>query len=80
MVDPDPLLAPVAPDWVTVHANVVLDVVPGTVDESEILGPFPEQTLVGDGLATTLGNGFTVTVTEVRDETQPGLVLSSAST
>jgi hypothetical protein len=59
MLLPELLLAPLTPDWPTVHAKVVL---PTLLVKVIAVAP-PEQMLCDEGVAVAEGMGRTVTVT-----------------
>ena len=59
MIFPEPFVAPVAPDCVTVQAKLA----PVTPDVKVILVVAPLQIACDDGVAITFGVGFTVTGT-----------------
>ena len=67
MFVPVDAVAPVIPDWVTVHEYVV----PATPPVKAILVAFPEHKDCELGLAVTLGVGFTETVTTIGVPLQP---------
>jgi len=67
---PEPAVAPVAPDWLTVQ----LYVVPLTEPLSAMDVALPEQIVCVVGVATTFGIGFTVTVTVIGVPGQPPTV------
>ena len=64
---PEPAVAPLAPDWLTVQ----LKVVPVTVPLKAIDVALPEQIVWVVGVAVTVGIGFTVTVTVIGVPEQP---------
>ena len=61
MVAPLPADAPLAPDWVTVHAKVA----PAGVDVSGMFVVSPEQIAAVAGTPLITGAGFTVMVTSI---------------
>lgn len=67
MLEPEPDVAPVTPLCDTVQ----LYVVPVTLLVSEIDVALPEQIVADEGVAVTVGFGFTVTVTEIGVPVQP---------
>jgi hypothetical protein len=67
MEEPEEALAPVTPDWPTVHAKVV----PATLLVSANEVAAPEQNDCEEGVTVILGIGLTVTVATVLDPVQP---------
>lgn len=67
MDDPEPAVAPLAPDWLTVQ----LKTVPLTVPLSAMDVALPEQMVCDVGVAVTFGVGLTVTVTVTGVPEQP---------
>ena len=67
MLVPEPAVAPVTPDCVTVQPKVV----PVTLLVSAMDVALPEQIVGAEGVAVAVGFGFTVIVTEIGVPVQP---------
>jgi hypothetical protein len=67
MVDPEPFDAPLTPDCETVHENEGLVTLLLNVIEATL----PEHSACDDGVAVTVGAGFTETVTTTSEPLHP---------
>ena len=67
---PEPFDSPEMYGANTVHANVVPLILLGLVMVTDAIA-WPEQMLCDEGLADTVGSGFTVTVASMEEPVQP---------